>query len=159
VERICNSLKEMQERLESVETWLRKTKRCYVMQNLSCVDCGRVLPMEAKKCHPCHNETLEQKYCTMETRVAEYFDILRKCELWPSIRPFQCCSVSDIAFRFACAKRDLKHDCAMASQCPLRLAVDDLNNAVHRIEGKVHGLCLQCVREERWNEKLCKHNT
>jgi ribosomal protein L40E len=157
LEHIDETLKQMQQKVEYGETWLRETKRWYKMQTKICDHCMRVLPVEAKQCRPCRNEDLAQKYCTMETRIADYFEILRKCDLWPLTGPFQSCSVSAIISRVADIKRNLKHDCALASQCPLHLVVDVLNNAVQGIKEEVIGLCLQCAREGEWNAKLCKH--
>jgi ribosomal protein L40E len=148
----------LQDELESVETILRQTQRCYPMQKLFCIECGRTLPIEAKKCHPCRNVILEQKYCTTDTRVADYFDTLRICELWPSTSPFRNCSISDIATRLVCVKRDVKHHCVMESRCPLHLAVHELSNKVDQIEKAVGGLCLQCIIDQAWDgDQLCSH--
>jgi ribosomal protein L40E len=139
--RIRETLDEMRGELESVETRLRQSQRCYRMQGKLCFGCGRTLPMAAKKCHPCFNSTLEQKYCTTELRIADYFDILRTSELWPSTEPFRKCSITDIASRFACLKRDLRHQCDMASECPLHFALEELSKKVDRIKKAVPGLC------------------
>ncbi|KAF2185899.1 hypothetical protein K469DRAFT_738836 [Zopfia rhizophila CBS 207.26] len=116
---IKRTLGKLEAELQSVETLLREYRRCYETSQLICVNCGRTLPEEAKKCHPCRNSLLPPKYCTSETRIAEYFAVLRKVELWPTAKPFEICSVSDIAFRFTCAKADLKHNCAADANCPL----------------------------------------
>jgi ribosomal protein L40E len=148
----------MQDDLESVDTILRQNQRCYSMQKLWCIECGRTLPTGAKKCHPCRNTALEQRYCTLESRVAEYFETLRRCELWPSRSPLCNCSISDIAFRFACVKRDLKHHCVMASRCPLHVAVHELSVKVDQHVKGVRGLCLSCVKDEAWDgDELCTH--
>jgi ribosomal protein L40E len=148
----------MHKELETVETLLRQTQKYYDVQKLVCISCGRRLPTEAKQCHPCRNVSLVQKYCTMDSRIADHFEILRTCELWPSTEIFQSCSDSDIVFRFMCAKRDLKQECAMASLCPLRLAVESLSTRVHQIEKSVQGFCLRCVRREARNEdQKCNH--
>ncbi|KAF2803433.1 uncharacterized protein BDZ99DRAFT_453758 [Mytilinidion resinicola] len=111
------------------------------------------------KCHPCHNTALSPKYCTSETRIAEYFAILRKVELWPTAKPFGVCSVSDIVFRFTCAKADLKHSCAAGTGCPLLTNLDALSRRVDRIFRDTTGLCLHCIRkDDEWDEyQKCVH--
>jgi ribosomal protein L40E len=148
----------MKDALESVETILRQTQICCLIQKLLCIDCGRTLPIEAKKCHPCNNTTLQQRYCTTKSRVADYFETLRICELWPSTGPFQHCSVSDIAYRLACVKTDLKHQCVLASRCPLHLAVEELGSKVAHVKTAVRGLCLRCIKDEAYDGgQTCAH--
>jgi ribosomal protein L40E len=133
-----------------VEGSLRRNRRCYSMQGQFCTGCGSTLPTEAKKCGLCRNNNLGQTYCSMESRIAEYFAALRTSGLWPSTEPFHNCSISNIALRFQCLKKDLKHDCAVASQCPLRLVIEELRNKVRCIEGNVRDICLNCFRDETW---------
>ncbi|KAJ6197799.1 hypothetical protein J3E72DRAFT_269392 [Bipolaris maydis] len=97
--------------LQYVEHSLRGSSRCYDTWQLLCTQCGRSLPGNAKKCHPCRNTELPTKYCTSETRIAEYFEALRKAELWPTLGSFAACSVSDIASRFARARKGMRHTC------------------------------------------------
>lgn len=116
------------------------------MQCLICMNCGRTPPVEVKKCHPCNNAILFLKYCTSEAPIAEYFAILTQNELQPSIMPFESCSITDLAFRFDCASRDLKHSCAAGGRCPLEVQPKGLRNKVLRIKESIIGLCLHCVR-------------
>jgi ribosomal protein L40E len=137
---------------QSVETTLRQNKSGYEMQRQVCMNCGRTPPMEARKCHPCNNPTLYQRYCTFESRVAEYFAILAKEELWPSVTPFEICSLSDLVLRLTCAKNDVKHSCVAGSRCPLNSELGQLCDRVCRFETGVIGLCLRCVKRGEWNE-------
>lgn len=57
------------------------------MKGRLCMVCERRLLAEVKKCHPCYNSIL-QEYYTSQTRIAEHFAVLRRCELWPSSGPF-----------------------------------------------------------------------
>jgi hypothetical protein len=57
--------------------------------------------MEARKCHLYNNPTLYQKYCTFKSKVTDYFAILTKEELWPSITPFEVFSLSDLVLWLA----------------------------------------------------------
>lgn len=137
--RIEGLLKVMHCDLESIEGSLRNYSIGYVIQGLVCMGCGRTHPALAKKCHPCHNTELFVKYCTTDHRVAEYFVALRKAELWPSPNPFQTCAASDLAFRMACAKTDLRHNCAAGYSCPLQLELAALERTaranLHRVQG------------------------
>ena len=149
----------MEEELQQAESRLREFHRCYEMMQLVCVSCGRALPEGAKRCHPCRNRSLLQKYCTEETRVAEYFAVLRKVELWPTKSPFADSSVADIANRFACAKVNLKHNCTAGKSCPLILVLESLVNRVSQVQGSAKGFCLLCVRHvEEWrHDTKCLH--
>lgn len=142
-----------------MEASLRLSLSSYEMSQRMCTSCGRALPEQAKKCHPCNNSNLPPKYCTSETRVAEYFAILRKVELWPTLQPFGECSVSEIIFRISCAQKDLKHTCSADSHCPLFLKLNGLMEKARRIERNVYGFCLRCIREdEEWEgDKRCIH--
>jgi hypothetical protein len=158
--RIKRILNKLEAELQSIELSLRNSSSCYETSQLFCVNCGRTLPRQAKKCHPCYNTELPQKYCTSETRIADYFALLRKVELWPTNKPFGMCSVSDIVTRFNCAKTDLKHSCAAGTSCPLVIHLDSLSERVNRIRRNVNGFCLRCIREEddEWEEsKRCAH--
>lgn len=139
-----------------MELLLRNSPRCYETSQLLCIDCGRTLPAQAKKCHPCNNSELPQRYCTSETRIADYFAVLRKAELWPTAKPFGMCSVSDTASRF---KADLKHSCAADTSCPLLVNLNSLSERVDRIKRNMSGFCLLCIREDdEWEESnKCTH--
>ncbi|KAH8728860.1 hypothetical protein GQ44DRAFT_747278 [Phaeosphaeriaceae sp. PMI808] len=117
--RIKRTLGELEAELQRVELLLRQSSKCYETSQLFCIECGRILPGQAKMCHPCHNSELPPRYCTSETRIAEYFAVLRKVELWPTATPFRMCSILDTTFRFICAKADLKHSCTGGTYCPL----------------------------------------
>lgn len=121
------------------------------MAQLICVSCGRALPEGAKKFQPCRNNILLQKYCTEETRVAEYLAMLRKIELWPTKTPFEESSIADIAVRFAPVKVDLKHTCTAGKSCPLIFVLELLLSRISQIQGSVRRFCLLCARNvEDW---------
>ena len=139
-------------KLQALEISLRHNKAGYEMQCQICMKCGRTPPLEARKCHPCHNAMLYQKYCTGESRIAELFATLEKEELWPSVKSFGICSLSDIVFRLACVKTDIRHSCACGSRCPLIYELEGLCKAAQQVKVDITGLCLSCVRSGRWNE-------
>ncbi|PVH92414.1 hypothetical protein DM02DRAFT_508345, partial [Periconia macrospinosa] len=97
--RVKQTLDNIETEIQDVESSLRLSLRSYETSQRLCTLCGRALPEQAKKCHPCYNTDLPPKYCTTETRIAEYFAVLRKVELWPTLQPFGACSVSDIISR------------------------------------------------------------
>jgi hypothetical protein len=157
--RTQRTLQKLETELQRMESMLRQSCKCYDTSQLFCIECGRVLPGVAKKCHPCNNSELPSRYCTSETRVAEYFAVLRKVELWPTATPFRMCSVSDITFRFTCVKADLKHSCTAGTYCPLLLNLGYLLAKVDRIKMEMSGFCLRCIREDDvWEESTkCVH--
>lgn len=134
--------------LQSVESSLRDIARGYPIRKLVCMGCGRTHPNLAKQCHPCHNNDLIPKYCTTQYRVAEYFEALRRAELWPSLEPFRSFAASDLAFRVACAKTDLRHDCAAGTWCPLKLELEALDKRIHAILDGVTGLDLCSLHQD-----------
>ncbi|PVH91051.1 hypothetical protein DM02DRAFT_546556 [Periconia macrospinosa] len=157
--RVKRTLDNLQMELQNVELSLRYSIRGYEIPQRMCMLCGRTLPEVAKKCHPCYNSDLLVKYCTSETRIAEYFAILRKVELWPTVQPFGNSSVADIVSRIARAQSDLKHDCTADSSCPLIVHMDTLTGKARRIEKGIIGLCLRCIKEsDGWEDsQRCNH--
>jgi hypothetical protein len=136
--------------LQSTESLLREHRRCYETSQLVCVLCGRTLPGVAKKCHLCRNSHLFPRYCTSESRVAELFAVLRKVELWPTAVPFKTCSISNTTSRSTCAKAELKHSCAGSNSCPLFINFEALLGRVSRVQKRIVGLCLPCIRKDEW---------
>lgn len=104
-------------KVQHVEYCLRDHKRRHEMPGLECYICGRSHPAQVKKCHPCKNPELYLKYCTAEVRVARYFDILRRAQLWP-LALFKIGSVSDIAFRIGHAHLLAWHGCEASLSSP-----------------------------------------
>jgi hypothetical protein len=142
-----------------VESSLRLSPGCYETSQLFCTSCERALPEQAKKCHPYRNTDLPQKYCTSETRVAKCFAVLRRAELWPTTTPFRKCSISDIVYRFAYTKCDLKHSCTAGTYCPLRTKLNALSEMANQIKDGIGGFCLRCIIEDdEWEESdKCVH--
>jgi hypothetical protein len=142
-----------------MEQYLRHSSRCYDTWQLFCAQCGRELPGNAKKCHPCRNAEFPTKYCTSETRVAGYFLALQRAELWPTLGPFATCSISDISLRFARAERDTRHTCEADSCCPLATGLDLLSKKADEARMRVVGICLSCVRNNDGAEEgeECAH--
>lgn len=157
--RIKRALNKLEMELQGVESSLRLSTRCYELSQLMCILCGRALPEVAKKCHPCSNSDLLPKYCTSETRIAEYFAVLRKAELWPTVQPFANLSVADIVSRIARMHSDLKHNYAAGDSCPMIVHLNVLKTKAGRIEKGIIGLCLRCVKQnDEWEEnQRCNH--
>ncbi|KAK2005372.1 hypothetical protein LZ32DRAFT_513826, partial [Colletotrichum eremochloae] len=74
--------------IQKIEGVLQSDTAAYKQDSLLCCDCGRLLPCGAGQCRPCRNKNPHATFCTAQTRVAEYFNILRRNELWPSVAPF-----------------------------------------------------------------------
>jgi hypothetical protein len=156
---IKRTLDKLETELQDVESSLRLSTHCYETMHRMCTQCGRTLPEIARKCHPCHNSDLSAKFCTSETRIADYFAVLTKVGLWPTVQPFERFPVSNIIFRLGCAKLDLKHSCTAGTSCPLWVHLSDLVERARQIEKSISGLCLHCVRDnDVWDEsKRCTH--
>ena len=124
-----------------------------------CVHCGRTLPLEAKKCHPCNNAMSSVKYCTPSYRISEFIAILEKSELWPSVKPFAECAVSDLVYRITCANNDIKHTCSAGVTCPLLQRLQALSDLAQHLQENTNGLCLVCIKNGSWvdnNKCICK---
>lgn len=137
-----NVQRRMHHKMQSVELSLRNEQKGYFITGKVCVTCGRTLPDSAKRCHPCSNNDLYLKICNSDSRIAEYFAALRKAELWPSVKPFDTCSPSDLAFRISRAKTDLGHNCSGLFSCPLETELEKLNNQIHSTLKNIEGLPL-----------------
>ncbi|KAB2099961.1 hypothetical protein AG0111_0g11823 [Alternaria gaisen] len=122
--RIQRVLDELETVVQNMELALRQDTKVYDTSQLLCIVCGRSLPNGAKKCHSCHNTDLQGRLCTHGTRVAEYFDILHKTELWLTVTSFTECSVSDVSSRVARARKGAKHICEANNFCPLLTTLD-----------------------------------
>ncbi|KAH8648207.1 hypothetical protein BGZ60DRAFT_423350 [Tricladium varicosporioides] len=145
---------------QSVEPTLRRHTACYEMQHEVCVDCGKSVTAREKKRHQCNTREFYQGYCTAESRAAEYFAILEKKELWPSVAPFELCSLSNLAFQLARTKDDLKHYCEAGNGCPLRSELEEFCDKVQKSEEGVLGVCIRCVKNGEWNKnQTCACNS
>lgn len=92
--------------------------------------CGRKPPAEAKKCHPCNNSELRARFCTDETRVADYMLAIRQAELWGFSKPLECLSVAQIAVQMTFARDNARHRCSAGLNCPL---LKELERSVSKI--------------------------
>ncbi|KAK7188367.1 hypothetical protein PSPO01_05558 [Paraphaeosphaeria sporulosa] len=157
--RIKRTLDVLETEVQKVEATLRLSLRSYETSQRTCTVCGRTHPEQAKRCHRCKSSDLPLNYCGRDTRIAEYFAILRKAELWPTLQPFGNCSISDIMFRILCAQTDVNHACSAGQSCPLFVNLAKLTDKARRVEKKIRGFCLLCIREDyEWDEsKRCTH--
>ncbi|KAH8600089.1 hypothetical protein B0O99DRAFT_682550 [Bisporella sp. PMI_857] len=156
IKRIEQLLGTLHTELQSVETKLRQNRTGFKMQLQSCVHCGRTPPAEAKRCHPCNNPDLYPKYCTGESRASDFFSILEKAKLWPSVKPFQACSLAELLARLESAKRDTSHSCMAGDGCPLKRELNGLYLQWHLVHEGVSGFCLTCMKKNDWTEiKTC----
>ncbi|KAI9147645.1 Efflux pump himE [Paramyrothecium foliicola] len=136
----------LHEDMQATEGRLREEKAGYLMETVFCIHCGRNHPGTAKKCHPCNNPDLYSRFCTSDLRVSEYFSILRRCELWPSMAPLRERSLSEIGFQFECATKDHKHKCGAREGCPLLYELEYLYVKVERALKNIQGLTLEEIK-------------
>ncbi len=137
--------------IQSVEARLRQDKKGYEMNRQVCMECGRTPPIDARNVIHATNTELHRQYCMVELRVAEYFAILAKEELWPSVKVSETLSWSDLVIRVTCAKTDNKHSCGAGSRCPLSRELERLCDKVARLDQEVGGFCLHCVKRRDWD--------
>ncbi|KAK3906043.1 hypothetical protein C8A05DRAFT_12187 [Staphylotrichum tortipilum] len=150
---VSQTLDKMHEELQLVEASLQLENRGSRTGCRLCQNCGRRLPPAAKKCSSCLNSSgLQVSYCTCQTRVAEYFAVLRRCNLWPSVRPFKECTISELANRFARAEDDRLHRCNAGRDCALRKALERLSERVDKIVSDVAGVSLDSGGREELEE-------
>ncbi|KAE8359907.1 hypothetical protein BDV27DRAFT_168241 [Aspergillus caelatus] len=141
MDRIEKLLSKIHTELQAVEVLLRKSQKYYIMDGMVCANCARTHPVGARKCHPCKNSDLITKYCSSDSRIAEYFATLGKANLWPSVEPFQSCSATEIALRISQSAQILRHSC-QAPECPLQSELDMLVRKINGAIGSVKGLGL-----------------
>ena len=79
--------------------------------------------------------------------------MLRRCKLWPSVRPFQECTISELANRFALAEDDQLHRCNAGRDCALRKALERLSERVDKIVSDVAGVSLDSDGKEEVKEE------
>lgn len=141
-DRLRHAIEKLESEVQSTEGRLRIHGSVYTMNGRMCLNCGRVHPDEAKKCHPCNSAEFIGWHCTREYRVAEYFATLQRHGLWPSKVTFKSDSLDDMKTRFTNAKADHRHQCSARSSCPLKHALDDLANRAQKIIETVKGVSL-----------------
>ncbi|KAK1993388.1 hypothetical protein LX36DRAFT_537932, partial [Colletotrichum falcatum] len=93
---ICLTLDLLHTEIQKVEGVLQRDTAAYKQDSMLCCDCGRLLPCGAKQCRPCGNKNPHATFCTAQTRVAEYFKVLRQNDLWPSVVPFGSQTITTI---------------------------------------------------------------
>lgn len=139
---MVSKLAAIQEELQNAENSLREQRRPFEMIEWFCMRCGAVYPAALARCSfpRCHGEDIVNKgYCTSNDRVAEYFAALRRCDLWPTIKPFATLPLAQIAARVAGAEDEAgtRHHCGGGAHCPLRRELRRIDERVQGIIGSL----------------------
>ncbi|KAK7953527.1 hypothetical protein PG988_014221 [Apiospora saccharicola] len=140
---VTDKFKVLHRQLQMSEGILRTTKGYFAIKKLQWV-CTSCEHREERRriCQLCSRELVHQeRTCTTEYRVSEYFRILRNCELWPSIDPFSTCTLSELSARISRAHKVCKHRCEADQSCPLRERLKQLWDHVDfmsKLPGGVH---------------------
>ena len=132
--------------IQSVELSLRDSLRGHTISGMICIACGQTLPDSAIKCRSCKNTKLHQRLCNSDSRVAGYFAVLRKADLWPIMMQVHTFSPLELAFRISGAIEDLRHSCAALNSCPLVTELESLSNKLFSMLEKVKGMPLYPLR-------------
>lgn len=146
-----NQMKQTAERIryqiESAHSKLRVTTTFYIMLNepAVCHECDRIMPRGALKCHRCRNSNLQPRRCTNRTRSSDYLDFLVSVGLWPTAYAFRKLSVAQIAKKLSAANFNKSvARCSGGKECPLRVVLEDLSEAIQRIvDEEIEGLPVQ----------------
>ena len=133
--------------IEGKEKNLRGYKRSYSTDGKLCGVCGRKLPGNAKKCHPCNNSDIYTNFCSLESRVASYFTAVRQAGLWPLTLVGRTLSVKKLTYSTQEMSASLRHDCAAGGDCPLKQEISDLARSSSRIQDIMPGIRLDWVRK------------
>lgn len=136
----------IREKIERVEGNLRKQGPMHPMPHMECPLCGRRHPQDAKKCHPCDNTQLQQRFCSEETRVADFILALRQVWLFGVDEDFHSLSIKDLVTRVSCANQNSKHGCAADVGCPLKKELQNLSKACSEIRDNAKGMSLEDVQ-------------
>ncbi|RAH64558.1 uncharacterized protein BO66DRAFT_385159 [Aspergillus aculeatinus CBS 121060] len=128
---IQKQLRAIHELLQAGEVALATDSSCARMDCRLCKSCENTYPATERKCPFCSSRQWDKEYCTRELRIAQYFDRLTRAGLWPSVRPFEKCSMAEIRMRISEAKGYCTHQCE-GDPCPLGLQVKILVDAVEQ---------------------------
>ena len=142
---------ELQVAIEEKEEFLRDCKFSYAMGGKFCGNCWRRLPGNAKKCRPCNNSEFHPEWCSQESRIAYYFAALRQAGLWPLSQALSNWSVRILCDCLSEMSETLRHSCAAGDGCPLKEEVENLAIFASEIQGRVRGLCLDCLRKNQFS--------
>lgn len=142
--------------MQSVEASLRVDKSLFSRSWFICGTCGAGGDSDQNNRNVTHaagctqakfpNYRLGMQYCTAETRIAEYFETIRRLGLWPTARPFRSQPIADIISRIDRISEDENHRCRVERGCPLLQNLERLLLAVRKIDESIKGLCLSCIK-------------
>lgn len=134
---------EAKKKIERIECSLRHKTNMYLMHQMECIHCGRRHPQNAKRCHPCHNDDLRQRYCVDETRIADFCLILREAWLFGVEERFDSLSVASIIGRLSITSKTLKHSCDAEDNCPLKVELRNLLKDIVQLRDIASGMQLE----------------
>ncbi|KAF4976187.1 hypothetical protein FZEAL_7106 [Fusarium zealandicum] len=86
--------------------------------------------------------------CTVELRIAAYFNILEKHHLWPSVQAFKIHTVSGLEKRIKRVSEDREHHCDAGTDCPLYKVLWAMPDTISTIIGEIPGISLEESEEE-----------
>ena len=135
--RIVRALHLLQTIIQNVERTLHNQTADHSVTGRYCVACNGDNPENVRICRFCYTRGLQQKICTRESRIADYFEILSCARLWPSVDQYTACSMADILARIRAAVEDRRHQCGAGKACPLRCEIQNLADSVQNRMAKM----------------------
>ena len=118
-----------------------------------CVKCepNETKPLKEGKCRSC-GANRPRQYCDKNSRIAAFFATLKQAELWPSVEPFESCSIARLITGIDGAKKNIGHSCEADPPCALPREIRRLHRRAHEIQNNVTGLCLHCISSGDWDQ-------
>ena len=125
----------------NVEGSLRERTKGYIMRDARvCAPCDLTFGGRAEYC-PC-GQYLRHKYCTVDSRVSEYFFLLRRHGLYP-VDACSTCSLHEIGGKIRELLDGHGHDCEGQMQCPFTVSLSRLRSEMESI-GTAVGFVWTC---------------
>lgn len=137
---VFQKLEKIRGAFAKTEENLQKRKPVYEMAGFLYVLYGRIHPDGSKTCHPYRNTNLRRRLCTSDSRVAEFFAILRRSDLWPISKPFFTCILVEILSRFEYAQNYRAHQCTAKSEYLFKRELILLFDRVQRLVKYTKGI-------------------
>lgn len=145
-DRISDVLDRLHFEIQWVEKKLQKNQEAYLMPFKLCSLCGRLHPKCYTLCLPCKNDRLFDSICAPQSRVGDYFTIMRKVGLWPSVEPFRDLGVTTITYKIERACEDPMHICDAGDNCPLKREMRLLLHRARLVSDQIIGIDIEQLR-------------
>lgn len=128
---------------------LRRDKQIFKTDYSVCLDCGfRAVSADTQSCcgGTYSGHTRLSDHCTQLSRVAEYFDILRKIKVWPPFEKGTHATIRDLEKPILEIISEAKHHCHGKAGCKLQICLENLRLRIIGVVSLVAGIGFEPVR-------------